>query len=78
MSQTGADALSGKKEHINGWHTFTVGDQSAVIADGLAIMIFDPNQTTARWYGKDTGEAGQSVSRGCRVQVYNVDVEFKT
>jgi len=78
MPEIGADALSGKKEHIDGWHTFTVGDQSAVVADGMLIMIYGTGSQRARWHGKSTGIQGETVSQGERVQVYNADVEFKT
>ena len=77
MSETGTDALGGKQEHISGLHTFTVEDQTRVIASGVMIMIFGQGQSQARWHGKDTGVEGQTVSEGERVRVYNADVEFK-
>ena len=77
MSETGVDALGGKNERISGFHTFTVEDQTRVIANGMMIMIYGKGQAQARWHGKETGAEGQIVSEGERVQVYNADVEFK-
>ncbi|KAK0639586.1 hypothetical protein B0T16DRAFT_423451 [Cercophora newfieldiana] len=74
---SGADALNGTKVHITGEHTFTVEDQKKVIANGMLIMIFGQGQDQTRWYGKDTGAEGQTVSEGDRVRVYNADVEFR-
>lgn len=77
MPGVGDDALGGKKEYINVKHVFHVTDQSAVVAEGLVVMIFPPGQTTAVWYGSDTGPEGQTVSEGFRVMVYKANVEFK-
>lgn len=77
MPNIGADALNGTKEYIKGEHTFTVGDQTSVIATGMLIMIFPAGEVQACWHGKITGATGQPVSRGYRVRVYNADVEFR-
>jgi hypothetical protein len=77
MPETGTDALDGKQEQIFGLHTFTVQEQTRVVASGMMIMIFGQGQAQARWHGKDTGAEGQTVSEGERVQVYNASVEFK-
>lgn len=77
MPETGKDALNGTMEHISGHHTFTVEDQTTVVAKGMLIMIYGPNSPQARWHGRNTGEDGKAVSRGETVQVYNVDVEFR-
>jgi hypothetical protein len=77
MSGTGDDALAGKKERISGLHTFTVEDQTKVIATGMMIMVYGKGQAYARWHGNDTGAEGQTVWGGERVEVYNADVEFK-
>lgn len=77
MPNNGEDALNGIKEYINGEHTFTVDDQTSVIATGMLIMIFAAGEVQACWHGKTTGATGQPVSRGYRVRVYNADVEFR-
>ena len=76
MSETGTDALGGKNEHIPGFHEFTVGDQTRVIANGMMIKIYGKGQSQARWHGNVTGTGGETVSEGERVQVYKANVEF--
>ncbi|KAK5999025.1 hypothetical protein PT974_01412 [Cladobotryum mycophilum] len=78
MPEAGAAALSGQREHIDGWHDFTVEDQTLVIAEGMLIKIYAPGEDRCRWHGRITGEEGQPVSRGDKVEVYKVDVEFRT
>lgn len=72
----GEDALSGIKEHIEGFHTFTVTNQSKVIADGLMVGIIPAGESVQATTGKSTGTDGWKVSQGDKVRVYNVDIEF--
>lgn len=72
----GEDALSGIKEHIEGFHTFTVTNQSKVIAEGLMVGIIPAGQTIQTITEKSTGADGWTVGQGDRVRVYNVDIEF--
>ncbi|KAM0263778.1 hypothetical protein ACHAQJ_001096 [Trichoderma viride] len=74
----GVGALSGQKEYIDGYHEFTVDGQTSVIANGSMIMICAPGKNVAQWSGKSTGENGQPVYPGDKVDVYNVEIEFKT
>jgi hypothetical protein len=73
----GDEALQGSKEYIEGHHEFTITNQTSFIANGMLIFIFPDQERKARWSGKDTGSEGQSVARGEKVRVYNVDIEFK-
>jgi hypothetical protein len=73
---TGEDALAGKDELIEGHHTFTVGDQSKVVGNGVLIAIFPPGQTSAIWQGNTTGSEGKSVSTGYEVKVLKATVKF--
>lgn len=77
MPDIGDDALNGKQEYIEGEHTFTVGEQTLVIAKGMMITIIQPGASQASFHRTNTGPEGQPVSRGCKVKVYNANVEFK-
>ncbi|KAI3530408.1 hypothetical protein CABS03_15135 [Colletotrichum abscissum] len=76
-SVIGSKALEGEKELVEAHHEFTVDNQTAVIAEGMMIMIFKPNVKTAIWYGKETGPKGIPVSEGYKVVTYNASVQFK-
>ncbi|KAK3377680.1 kinase-like domain-containing protein [Podospora didyma] len=72
MSQTGADALSGTKEYMSGAHTFTVEDQTRVIASGMLVMIYGKGQSQARCnHERITNEANalQLISRETTIPV---------
>ncbi|KND86249.1 hypothetical protein TOPH_09124 [Tolypocladium ophioglossoides CBS 100239] len=71
----GEDALNGISEKIDGWHTFIVTDQKKVVASGVVIMIFAPEEFEAKWYGNDTG-GEQDVAEGYKVEVLNVTIYF--
>lgn len=71
---TGEDALGGIPEKIDGWHTFKVEDQKRVVGSGIAILIFAPGQSSAKWYGNKTD--GEDVSKGYTVEVLNVTIHF--
>lgn len=71
----GEDALNGKPEKIDGWHTFLVDGQKRIVAAGLVIMIYAPGQQMPVWHGNDTGE-GEDVAEGYKVEVFNVSIHF--
>lgn len=77
MSAEAESALSGREVYIKDQHTFEVTDQNVVIAKGSTIMVFPPNKTEAEWWGKDTGENGQTVKQGYTVFVNNATVVFR-
>ncbi|KAE9566775.1 hypothetical protein CGMCC3_g17094 [Colletotrichum fructicola] len=53
----------GEEEVIYGYHDFTIDDQTTVIANGVAIVVYGPDSKSI-WHGKDTGDGGQKVSKG--------------
>lgn len=67
------DALEGKKVSVSGPYTYTVADQTILIAKARTVMICDPGQTKARWYRIDTGPDGQAVWRDCKVFVNDAE-----
>jgi len=77
MPGTGALALQGKKERIDGWYTFTVTTQTKVYAEGLVVQIQRKGETRAEKTAKATGKEGWDVSKGDEVDVYNAEVWFQ-
>lgn len=76
MPEVGADAVRGKKEYINGPHTFTVTTQKSVRASGMMVSVTRAGQTHAEKTSKTTGERGWEVNKGDTVLVYNAEVVF--
>lgn len=76
MPEVGDDAIQGKKEYINGLHTFTVTTQKSVLASGMMVSITRAGQTHAEKTSKSTGECGWEVNKGDTVLVYNAEVVF--
>lgn len=77
MPDIGAAALQGIEEQIEEKHTFEVDNQTRVIANGLAIWIFEPGSDNSEWYGTDTTPDGKPVSKGYKVTVWKAKVKFK-
>jgi hypothetical protein len=73
----GEDALNGIKEHIEGFHTFTVTDQSKVKATGLLVGITRAGESSEEKTEKSTGAEGWNVSRNDKVRIYNADIVFE-
>lgn len=73
---TGAQALAGKKEYINGLHTFTVTTQTKVFGTGMMVSLFPKGKAEADKTDTVTAEGGWDLTRGDRVKVYNAEVWF--
>jgi len=77
MPEVGAIAIQGKKEYIDGLHTFTVITPSTVSASGMMVSVTRAGQSQAEKTAKTTGEKGWKVSEGDKVMVYNAEVVFQ-
>lgn len=72
----GEDALSGTKEHVLGFHHFTVTEQTKVIATGVMVGITPAGESVEKVTAKTTGDEGWVVKKGDVIRVYDVHIEF--
>jgi len=63
MPEIGALALQGKKERIDGWHTFTVTTQTKVYAEGLVVQIQREGEKKGRKDRKSHRERGMGCEQ---------------
>jgi hypothetical protein len=76
MSDTGADALQGTREYIEGPYVFEVQNKGVVIGDGMMIQHWAPGSRDAKHQHNTTGEEGWPVEAGEKVKVYRAYVRF--
>jgi len=72
----GEQALRGSKEYIHRRHVFTVTTQRTVIAHGLMVQLTPSDEPQDVLQAKSTGEAGWTVKKGDKVEVYKAEVRF--